>query len=125
MGAPTKTIPRATLTRIAATMVGRFGSELQPKSLGTPTVTGTPATGQKLVAGIENWGNGPAAFTYQWQRCDAQGANCAPIDGAVQPEYVPVAADVGAKLQVTVSASNGYGTKTATSPPVGPVASAG
>jgi hypothetical protein len=125
IGAPATSIPRATLTRISATMVGRFGTELEPKSLAVPTVSGTPQSGRTLTAGIENWGNGPAAFTYQWQRCDRGGANCAPIDGAVRPEYVLVGSDVGAMLKVTVSASNGYGTSTATSAAVGPVVAAG
>ena len=120
-GAP---IPRPTLTRISATMVSRFGGELQPKSIGTPTVTGTPQVGQTLTAGTANWRNGAASFTYQWQKCDAQGANCAPIPGAVNPTYVPVDTDVGSMLEVAVTASNGYGTGTATSPAFGPITAA-
>lgn len=124
LGAPATPIPRATLTRVAATMTGRFGTELRPKSVAAPTVTGTPQSGQTLTAGTDNWRNGAASYTYQWQRCDGQGANCAPIAGAVGPTYVPVDADVGATIEVTVTASNGYGSGTATSAAVGPVVAA-
>jgi hypothetical protein len=120
-GAP---IPRATLTRISATMAGRFGAELQPKSVAVPTVAGTPQAGQTLTAGTDNWRNGAASFTYQWQHCDPQGANCAAISGAVGPTYVPAVTDVGATIEVTVTASNGYGKSTATSAPVGPISAA-
>jgi hypothetical protein len=124
VGAPATPIPRATLTRVAATMTGRFGTELRPKSIAAPTVAGTPQSGQTLTAGTDNWRNGAASFTYQWQRCDGQGANCAPIAGAVGPTYVPVDADVAATIEVTVTASNGYGSGTATSAAVGPVVAA-
>lgn len=124
VAAPATPIPRATLTHVAATMTGRFATELRPKSVAAPTVTGTPQSGQTLTVGTDNWRNGAASFTYQWQRCDGQGANCAPIGGAVSPTYVPVDADVGATIEVTVTASNGYGSGTAISAPVGPIIAA-
>ena len=48
----------------------------------------------------------PRRFTYQWERCDGAGANCADIGTATAATYLPVAADIGSTLRVKVSASN-------------------
>src|SRR5262249_37593282 len=61
-------------------------------------------------------------FTYQWQRCDAAGANCANIPGATSNTYTPPASvpintsvDFGKTLRVIVTATNLDGTASATS----------
>jgi hypothetical protein len=51
--------------------------------------------------------NGSPSFTYQWRRCDANGENCAPIDGASAAAYTPSAADVGHRLRSRVTATQG------------------
>lgn len=56
-----------------------------------------------------------ATFAYQWQHCDAAGANCADIAGATAQTYGVTAADVGTTLRVVVKASNRFGVATATS----------
>ena len=43
-------------------------------------------------------GGKPLVFAYQWQRCDAAGAGCAPIVGATAETYLPVTDDVGHAL---------------------------
>ena len=48
-------------------------------------------------------------FTYQWQRCDAAGANCVPVAGATAPTYAVLPTDVGATLNVVVTAANRFG----------------
>ena len=46
--------------------------------------------GQVLTAANGTWSNSPTGFVYQWQRCDAGGANCAAIGGATDPTYMLV-----------------------------------
>lgn len=60
-------------------------------------------------------GGGPLAYTYQWQRCDAAGANCTDIPGATSAEYVAASDDVGARLRSRVTARNSAGQQTASS----------
>jgi serine protease AprX len=58
----------------------------------TPTIVGTAQEGVQLQA--------VDGTSYQWQRCDATGAACADIAGAVAPTYVVAPGDVGATLRV-------------------------
>jgi hypothetical protein len=53
------------------------------------------------------------SYTYQWERCDADGANCSDIGGATAAAYSLVADDVGSTVRVRVS----DGTDTVTSGP--------
>jgi len=34
------------------------------------------------------WANTPLSFSYQWQQCDATGANCSNINKATAGDYV-------------------------------------
>ena len=89
-----------------------------PENTAPPRITGTPQVGQTLTAQNGQWrGTDPMTFTYQWLRCDANGANCVNIAGATAKTYVVVAADVGRRLRVRVTARNVAGTGTATSTP--------
>ena len=67
----------------------------------------------------------PSSFAYQWQRCDAAGAGCAPIVGATAETYLPATDDVGHALTVAVTAQSPIGTASATSPPTPAVSSSG
>jgi hypothetical protein len=66
-------------------------------------VGGGARVGQRLT------GNAPAAATgtvaYQWYRCDAAGAHCSSIHGAVATTYTTVSADAGHTLGLTVKAA--------------------
>lgn len=91
-----------------------------------PTIVGTATAGTKLTGVPGTWNGGkPVAFTYQWQRCDAAGAGCAPIPGATLETYAPAAADVGHALALAVTAATAGGTATASSPPTVATAPAG
>ncbi|MGH6844490.1 MAG: right-handed parallel beta-helix repeat-containing protein, partial [Methylocella sp.] len=68
-----------------------------------PTISGVPQVGQTLTASTGTWTNAPASFTYQWNRAGTA------IGGAIASTYVPVAADVGATLTVSVVATNSAG----------------
>jgi hypothetical protein len=87
-----------------------------PVNLGPPSITGTAAQGQTLTAATGTWVGRPSAFAYQWQRCDASGANCVSIDGATAATYFVSPADAGMTLRVAVTATNASGSTTVVSP---------
>jgi hypothetical protein len=60
---------------------------------------------------------------YQWRRCDASGASCAATSGATSSGYTLASGEVGATVQVAVTAANAGGSATATSAPSGIVQS--
>jgi hypothetical protein len=80
-----------------------------------PRISGTPTEGQRLTASNGTWvGVQPMTFTYQWVRCgtdggDPLGSKCAVISGATKSTYTPVAADVGSRLRIRVTAKNSAG----------------
>jgi len=91
-----------------------------------PTVTGEPQVLQPLAATPGEWSDDGLAFTFAWQRCDAEGENCAAIDGATLPAYAVGNDDVGKTLRVEVTATKGEDESAkATSEPVGPVTDVG
>jgi hypothetical protein len=77
-----------------------------PFASARPTVDGAPIEGGTLTAGNGAW-SGTPAFSYSWLSCDAAGSNCGPIDGAGGATYTPGAADVGRRLRVRVTATQG------------------
>ncbi|QYM76385.1 S-layer homology domain-containing protein [Leucobacter luti] len=95
-GAPSEATAAVTTAALTAT----------PK----PTVTGTPKVGATLTANAGTWAPAPVALSYQWQRAGA------PISGATQATYTPVAADAGKTLTVAVTGTkSGYSPNTQTS----------
>lgn len=75
-----------------------------------PSIVG-PAVqqGQTLTEKHGTWTNSgtSTSYTYQWEDCDATGANCAPISGATGATYTPSITDVGETLVVQETAANG------------------
>jgi hypothetical protein len=97
-----------------------------PSNSSPPTIAGTPQDGQSLSAGNGSWnGTQPIANTYQWQRCDQNGASCADVAGATAQTYKLGSADVGRTVRVVVTASNAGGRSSASSAPTGVVQPAG
>jgi hypothetical protein len=80
----------------------------RPRNTNTPTISGTPQEGATLTASEGGWHcePGPCTFTYQWQRCNANGVDCGPLSGATSKTYVPGPQDVGFRMQVSVTATN-------------------
>jgi hypothetical protein len=93
-----------------------------PTNTALPAVTGPSQVGQTLTASTGEWTGAPTSFAFQWQRCDAAGANCIAIAGASAATYVPTAADTGSTIRVAVTASNAVGSTTALSVQTSPVA---
>jgi hypothetical protein len=95
-----------------------------PGNTTAPAITGTPTQGQTLTVTSGEWiGATPITYTYAWQRCDANGNNCAAIASATKTTFVLVAADAGHEVRATVTASNSAGKTSANSNLVGPVGS--
>lgn len=83
-----------------------------PKTMttGTPTISGTPVTGNTLTANAGTWSPTPITFGYQWLR------NGAAVTGASASTYQLTTADVTAKMSVRVTGTkSGFTTATATS----------
>jgi hypothetical protein len=78
---------------------------------GTPTISGTPESGQTLTCNTGTWGGNPA-FGFQWLR------DGAPIGGAASQTYDVVDDDRGKQLACRVTGSNAAGSAEATSAPV-------
>ena len=120
-GYPRKHVSASTALLAARKLAQHFQVALQIRSVVPPSITGTPQLGQTLTANRGSWAGGPTSFTYQWNHCDAAGANCAPIAGAVASTYVPGTADAGMRITVTVTATNSVSSKPVTSAPTNPV----
>jgi alpha-tubulin suppressor-like RCC1 family protein len=87
-----------------------------PESQLTPSIEGNPTTGEALSAQPGWWlGSEPIAYTYQWQRCNPEGEECANILEATSETYLLTGADLGSTIQVTVTATNSLGDASATS----------
>jgi hypothetical protein len=88
-----------------------------PVSTAPPTISGTAQVGQTLTVGTGTWTGGPTTFAYRWQRCDAGGAACVDIPGAIAATYGLTSAEAGSTIRVAVTARNGVGEATAVSAP--------
>jgi hypothetical protein len=95
-----------------------------PANLTPPTIAGTPRESEPLLADPGSWSGSPTVYAYQWQRSTDGGSSWIDLSSS-GPTYVPVSADVGAILRVTVTASNAGGSTSAASaetPQIAPAA---
>jgi hypothetical protein len=81
-----------------------------PNNTTLPTISGLARNGQMLTATQGSWSGAPATYQYSWQRCDSNGGVCGTIGGATTTSYVLGNADLGHKVRVQVTATNGLGT---------------
>jgi hypothetical protein len=97
-----------------------------PVAASPPTISGVRQEGETLTADAGTWnGSQPMTFAYQWQRCNAAGADCAVIVNSVAQTYSLTHGDVGATFRVVVTATNADGSGTATSAATGQVIGTG
>ena len=92
-----------------------------PVNTAEPVISGSTVEAATLTTTTGTWsGTEPISFTYQWVRCGSDGgapdgSDCALIDGATTSSYVLAEADVGSRLRVRVTGSNGAGSQTVAS----------
>jgi hypothetical protein len=60
------------------------------------------------------YGTQPITVTYQWLRCDDQGANCTDIPGATSKRYKTTLTDLDKRLRIRITATNSLGSSTVT-----------
>lgn len=95
-----------------------------PQNTTLPAVSGTLVQGQALQVGTGAWSGTPTSYTYQWRRCDADGANCSDITGATSATYTLAATDAGTTIRAVVTATNAGGPASASSTATNVVAAA-
>ena len=86
---------------------------LAPAATAAPEVKGIAMVDEILSATRGTWSGSPT-LALQWQRCDAQGQNCADL-GLSGDTYTVIPFDIGKTLRVQITASNSAGVRTATS----------
>jgi hypothetical protein len=90
---------------------------LLPSDETLPSITGTLAEGGLLSVATGTWsGTAPLSYAYQWELCNAGGASCKEISGALEPTLSLLSGDIGSTLRVVVTATNAAGSTSATSP---------
>jgi endoglucanase len=94
---------------------GGVSNAIAPVNTAVPAITGLSTVGAVITSNTGSWNNNPTNFAYLWQRCDSTGSNCSNISGATNSTYTLQSADVGFTIKVTVTASNGGGSASATS----------
>jgi hypothetical protein len=70
-----------------------------------PALTGEAVVGREIAVGQPRLTGPAGAASYTWRRCNENGRVCAPIAGATQTTYTPVAADVGHVVTAAVRTS--------------------
>jgi hypothetical protein len=97
-----------------------------PVNTAAPTISGSSQVGQTLTASNGKWNSDTTpTYTYQWQRCDTAGNNCANIANATAQTYTVTNDDSNKTLRVVVTAHNSSGTTSATSAQTAVVGQAG
>ena len=87
-----------------------------PTNTVAPTLTGNANIGSVFSTNNGSWvGTSPFTYTYQWQRCDGNGSNCANIAGATANTYTVQAGDAGMTIKSVVTATNAGGATAASS----------
>ena len=108
----------ATLLALAGLTVLAPAASAAPVNTAAPSITGTAEYAATLTAQPGTWAPTPTSFAYRWLR-DGE-----PIAKATEPTYTPDLDDLGRRLSVEVTASDGASTATAVSAPTEPVARA-
>jgi hypothetical protein len=116
-------LPLVAVVALAAALLpgaGSAQSQAVPKNTGEPSILGTPVEGNTLTTTNGTWSGLPTTFAYGWLRCPndggaADGSNCGVIPDATTSAYQVLAADVGFRIRVRVTASNTDGPASAAS----------
>ncbi len=90
-----------------------------PVASAAPVLRGKHDLAQRIGVSSGKWSGTPTAFVYEWERCDAGGEKCDPINDAHGQSYTLNTADLGHTIRVVVGAKNAAGTTYATTLPTG------
>jgi hypothetical protein len=77
-----------------------------PVNTALPAISGTARVGEELSTSNGTWTGGVQAYSYQWQACDATGANCSNVTDATSRVYGVRTVDAGGTLRAVVTAKN-------------------
>jgi hypothetical protein len=116
--------PESTVTSSNASITIVVPTSPVAPALVSPPVapSGNAVVGDVLTASTGSWnGTPPIGFTYAWSDCDTSGTTCHAINEASGPTYTVQSTDVGSTVEATVTASDGGGSASATSPPTATV----
>lgn len=83
-------------------------TDTSPVNTSAPTVAGTPAVGQTLLAQTGAWTGTNLTYAYQWL------LDGSPISGATAEAYAVTGTDAGHTISVRITATNSSGSITAT-----------
>ena len=72
-----------------------------------PVLAGDPIVGTAIDVQAAAWSSTPAATTYAWLRCNANGRACAPITGQTASTYTLTSADLGFTVMAAVTGTAG------------------
>lgn len=99
-----------------------ISGDAAPRMLTKPSISGKADVGETLTADPGTWAEGPT-FSFQWQQCDKNGANCNDISGATGQTYGVRSSDKGNTIRVQVTAKNLVDSAKGTSDPTAVVTS--
>jgi hypothetical protein len=106
----------ATTAVLALATAPAGAADQAPVFTSGPTIAGQASMGGQLQVVAQWSGQPPPVPLYEWDRCDATGMTCEPIDGACGPTYTPGFDDFGQRLVARVDLWNVAGATTARTP---------
>jgi hypothetical protein len=74
-----------------------------------PVLLGAFEEGTTLTGTLGTWTGAPTSYSNLWRRCDAAGANCVDLTGQTTRSYTLSSADVGHRVKLRITATNGAG----------------
>ena len=94
-------------------VIVRYAIPAAPSISSAPVITGTARTAVTLNSSTGNWSGSPTSHAYQWKRSSTSTGTYNDIAGATSSSYVVSDSDVGYFIKVSVIATNGLGSSSA------------